>query len=228
MNSYNVEIRKDKTFLERFVVEAPDRRKAVHKAQLYFWYKYHGRIGFVNQCMTVTDPYGEVKYTSNFSCHDKLNRLLPEDIVERIILESKGELERDLRTGRAHFPPGSVKRVKRRRDFGKFIAPNIRQMKNGKLYYRIITRTQTSKNGRVFQKRKYRDIPLFVKSRSLAVFEIKERELAQLNAFPEKRRVFFRDNSLLKWVCGLGEKPTNIPKGFKKVLNHYTSLAKAS
>ncbi len=225
MNTYHVEIRNGQIFLERFTIDAPYRGKAVHRAQLYFWYKYLGRMGAVNQRMVVNDPKGEVKYSDSFSCRDKMNRLLPSDVIVRLINESRGELERDLRAGRPHFPAGSVRRKRRRRDFGKFIAPNIRQMKSGKLYYRVITQTQRSRSGRIYRKRKIRDIPLASRSLQEAVIEIERRGLSELNVTPKKRRIFFRDMTLLKWVCGLCNKPTNIPRGFKKVLEHYSSLA---
>ncbi len=228
MNTYNAEIRKEKIFLERFSINASDRRKAVHQVQLYFWYKYRGRMGMVHQRVVVNDSYNEVKYSDKFSCHDKLNRLLPEDVIERVVNESKGELMRDLRLGRPHFPPGSVRRVKRRRDFGKFVAPNIRQMKNGKLYFRIVTQTQISRNGRIYRKRKFQDIPLETRNLVDVVNEIEKRGLSNQNILPKKRKIFFRDSTLLKWVCGLCGKPTNIPRGFKKVLEHYSSLAIAT
>ena len=227
MRTYNVEIRKNGVFMERFPIEAPDRRKAVHKAQLHFWYKYHGRLGTYESAIIVDDPYNEVHYSKEFNCKDKINLLLPEDIIIRLLQEANGELIRDTRVSKLHSARGSVRRVKRRRDFGKFIAPAIRQMKNGKLYYRINTRSQIMHHGERHQKRKYRDIPLEAQTLTSAIEEIKVRELLELNAQVQKRRISYRKTHFLEYLVIPGTIPSSLSPTPRKVIGRYITPANA-
>lgn len=192
MNIYLAEVRRNGKVSVRLRIEAPHRAKAVHNAQLWFWSTYRGEMGAAHKVLTVSDPYNEVRYDSSFSCHDKRNRHLPDDIIDRVIRESNGELLRDTREGRAHFPPGSVRRVRRRRDAGSFPIPNIRQMRGGLLYYRLIVQGQVSRNGRRYRKRKQRDVRL--KSRTLAdaIIEIERRGLVLEHEQRTKRLVKVR------------------------------------
>ena len=128
MRSYEAIVRKEQSTM-RIRVEAKNRREAVHKLELWFWYEYTGKLGQVHRAMVVSDPYGEVHYDGNFVCSDRMNKLLPSNVIERLILESKGELIRDTRESKLHNPPNPVRRVRRRRDFGVFVAPGIRRMK---------------------------------------------------------------------------------------------------
>lgn len=222
MNTYIAEIRHNGNFLERLRIEAPDRGTAVHKAQLHFWYTYRGRLGTADQTMVVNDSYDEVRYSNTFACNDKKNRLLPETVITRLLQEACGELIRDTRIGSPHNPRGSVRRVKRRRDFGKFIAPSVRQMKNGKLHYRINTQSQTVRDGRRYRKRKYRDIPLVALTLADAIKEIEMQKLLELNAKVQKRKLAWRKISVLEWLAGIIAPPSRMSPKLRTILEYYT------
>lgn len=185
-------------FLARFRIEAKHRGQAVHKAQLWYWAKYHGSLGPAHKVFVVNDPYGEVRYGPHFNCGAKMNRLLPTDVMTRVLAEANGELIQDDRLWRKHHPPGSVRRVKRRRDFGRFILPNVRQMANGRLYYRVTLMSQRTKNGRRYRKRKYRDIPLGASMLFEAIDEIRNRALPALHRSMARRMVRSRSLVILQ------------------------------
>ena len=203
------------------IIAAENRRKAVYKAEQWFWRKYKGTQGPMHQAMTVSDPYSEVHYNSDFSCCDRLNKLLPKDDINRLIVESKAELTRETREGKPHGQHNAVCRVKRRRDFGVFVAPGLRRMKNGVLYYRIITAPQRSRNGRRFRKRKYRDISLTARTLADAVTEIRERRLNLENEKKIGRRMKVRDLSFVAHVAGLMTLSPHSRAKFSRVLPKY-------
>lgn len=163
----------------RSILEAENRERAVYKTEQWFWGKYDGRLGSASNVMTISDPYGEVSYDETFKCSQRKNRLLPESVIEKLVAASRGELVRNERLGASPGPITSVRRLKRRRDFGKFPIPLVRQMKNGRLYYRVIVRPQITRNGRRIRKRKYHDVPLHSTSLQSAVTEVKKRRLLQ-------------------------------------------------
>lgn len=179
MKTYFVELRKNGSLSLRFRLEAENRERAVYKAEQWFWGKYGGTLGSVSNVLVVSDLYDEVSYDEKFRCSQRRNRLLPESVIQRIVAISRGELVRNEFLGALPGPITSVRRVKRRRDFGKFPIPLIRQMKNGRLYYRVITQPQITRNGRRIRKRKYCDVPLHATSLSNAVREVKQRRLLQ-------------------------------------------------
>ncbi len=219
LRTYHVKARKPQKICVDFDIKARDRREAVTKALNWFWYEYLGAMGSAHEVLTVDDPYMEVRYGPKFICNDRKNKLLPPDVIERILKESNGELERDLRAGRPHFPPGSVKRIKRRRDFGRFIAPCLKRMNNGVLYYRIGTRSQISRGGRRIRKPKYRDIRLQARNLPDAIEEIRQRKLNQLT---EKRRnMKVRELDALAHIAGVIELSNYQRKKYKRVLFRY-------
>ena len=222
------EIHQNGTFLERLRIIATERGKAIRKAQLHFWYTYHGRLGTSDQALVVNDPCYEVNYSDKFSCIDKKNLLLPEEVIVRLLQQARGELTRDTRVKRPHSPRGSVRRLKRRRDFGKFIAPAVRQMKNGKLYYRINTQSQVVRAGRRYHKRKYRDIPLVAQTLVDAVGEIKARKLLKLNSLTRKRRMVCREVRLLEWLSGIKTPPARVSRKFRVILEQYAPSSVAA
>ena len=185
MKSYIAELfrveKDNRVFVARIMLSAPSRGKAVHQVQLWYWDQYRGAVGPAHEVLRVNDPHAEVRYGPDFNCGAKTNRLLPEPVIVQLLKEAKGELARDTRLWRPHHPPGSVRRVKRRRDFGRFILPNIRQMRNGVLYYRVTLVPQKTVRGRRCRKRRCRDIRLWTRSLSESVQEIKSRELYLLH-----------------------------------------------
>lgn len=221
MRTYIAEIRHASNLIGRLRIEALDRGAAVHKAQLHFWYTYHGRLGTADQTIVINDPYDEVQYSNAFACNDKKNRLLSEGVITRLLQQAHGELARETRSGSPHSPRGPVRRTKRRRDFGKFIAPSVRQMKNAKLYYRINTQSQTIRNGRRYRKRKYKDIPLEARTLVDAVLEIKVRKLFKLNAEVQKRKMMWRDLRTLECIAGLVATPIRMSRKFRTILEQY-------
>lgn len=164
-------------FVARLCIEADNRGRAVHQAQLWYWAKYRGALGPAHRVLVVNDPYEEVRYSITFNCGSKTNRLLDEATTVRVLQEAGGELTRDERPDNPHNPPGSVRRVKRRRDFGRFIASNIRQMRNGVLYYRVTRVPQKTRNGRRLRKRKCYDVRLEARTVLDALDEIERRML---------------------------------------------------
>jgi hypothetical protein len=210
-------------------VEATDRRKAVHAALLWFWYEYHGSMGPADKAMTVSDPYNEVSYGPRFRCNDRMNKLLPSDVRFRVMRESKGELMIDRSAGSPHHRPNSLRRTKRRRDFGRFIAPGVRQMKNGVLYYRITVRPSASRDGTVYQKRKYRDIRLEARLLESALGEIQMRGLHLLHKEGAARKTKVRELKVVAHVLGLISLEGKDRRGLGKILRRYeTPKAKAA
>lgn len=208
MKTYIAELYRPKTkenqsghnghFVARLIIDAPDRGRAAHRAQLWYWRKYRGAFGPAHRVLGVNDPYEEVRYGPHFYCGAKVNRLLPESVVERLLGEASGELVRDTRSWRPHHPPCAVRRVKRRSDFGRFIFPNIRQMRNGLLYYRVMLVAQRTKHGRRYRKRKCKDIRLTARSPFAALQEIEERDLLSLHRKGAKRIVRSRSLEVLR------------------------------
>jgi hypothetical protein len=120
-----------------------------------------------------------------------------------------------------HGQHNAVRRVKRRRDFGVFVAPGLRRMGNGVLYYRIITAPQRSRNGRRFRKRKYRDIRLTARTLADALTEIRERRLNLENEKKIARRMKVRDLSFVAHVAGLITLSPHSRAKFSRVLPKY-------
>ena len=223
MNDYTVELRDIRgSIIAQFSISGQNRGKAVHKAQLWYWEKYKGLLGPVHTLITVSDPAREVIYDEAFNCLDKKNRLLPPDVIQRVIAESNGELEQDLTEGTPHHAPGSVRRVKRRRDFGAFIAPNIRQMKNGGLYYRVVLSPQVSRRGTVLKKRKHKDIRLDARTLPEAIKEIRTRRLKAEHEKNTKRLVKARSLKFIEHVVGLRELTEDDKMFFARILPKYT------
>lgn len=208
MNTYIAELKNDKgSLVWRISVEKPDRAKAVNFVEQKYWAKFKGKFGPAHKVLHVSDPTNEVVYNESFRCTDKKNLLLPESVVERLIRESCGELERDTRESVRNHAKSQVKRVKRRRDFGKFIAPSIKQMKNGVLYYRITIKAQKSKKGALRVKRKYKDVRLMATDLSGAMVEIHNRGLKMEHERNTKRTMKSRSLKLLAHIIGV--KPLN-------------------
>lgn len=221
---YEAVLAKDGRLISSRTFQAVNRRKAVHAAQLWFWRRYRGSVGPADQVMTVTDPYGEVRYGPVFRCRDRMNKMLPPDVCARVIREANGALERDTRPGTPHHRPNSVKRTKRRRDFGRFIAPGIRQMKNGTIYYRLTLVAQKSRNGRILTKGKYRDVRLSARTMVSAIDEIKRRALAAENERVAGLKIKVRDLTLVAHVAGLitaGTLTADQERRFARVLARY-------
>lgn len=203
------------------IIAAENRRKAVYKAEQWFWRKYKGTQGPVHRAMTVSDPYSEAHYDPDFYCGDRMNKLLPKEDIDRLIAEAKGELVSETREGKPHGQHNAVRRVKRRRDFGVFVAPGLRRMRNGVLYYRIITAPQRSRKGRRFRKRKYRDIRLAAHTLAEAVTEIRERRLHLENEKKIARRMKVRDLSFVAHVAGIITLSPQSRAKFSRVLPKY-------
>ncbi len=177
---YEAYFRSKSPLLNRYVdIREENRARAVNSAMEMFWKwkqreKGLSKLGNVHDCVIVTDPYDEVRYDKDtFRCTDQQNKLLPTDVRERLIAESGNDLMLDPRE------IGSVKRTKRRRrqGFGHFIAPNIKQMPDGKLFYRQILVPQKSHDGVIMVKRKHKDILLDARDLNAALREVRALEL---------------------------------------------------
>lgn len=86
-------LRGDHFIAEREVL-APDRQTAVRDALHWFSTCFKDKVGPAWKVLTVDDPFREVTYDRNFDCHDLRNQFLPEEVVERLLVEANGELVR--------------------------------------------------------------------------------------------------------------------------------------
>ena len=123
------------------------------------------------------DPHGEVVYNEDFACNDLGNKYLSEETIDRVIEESDGELFRDLSEGSENHPPNSVKRTKRRRKQINVIAPRMTQSPAGTIYYRTTMVPQYSKDGKIIQRRKVKNVKLASKTLEKALREVSRRGL---------------------------------------------------
>ncbi len=219
LRTYHVIVKRPGMTDDGVDIQAKNRRDAVTKALNWFWYAYHGSMGPAHKALTVDDPYREVVYGPKFVCSDRAHKLLDAKTIARVIRESKGELEQDMRPGRPHFPPCSVKRIKRRRDFGKFIAPCLKRMKNGVLYYRIILKPQISRDGVLLRKGKYKDVRLTARTLPDALDEIRDRRLNHISR--RKRKIKVRRLRVLAHVMGVVELDSSTQNKYRKVLLRY-------
>ena len=168
-------------FVSKKIFRAKNRKTVVRKAVQWFWKQFKGGIGTAYDVLTINDPYGEVIYGPQFSCADLLNKYLDRETIRRVIKKSKGKIVRDERTGFAHHPPNSVRRVKRRRKYHKRVASRISISSTGVLYYRVTLIPQISREGVILQKRKIHNMRLTAQSLTDAHAEISERGLDALN-----------------------------------------------
>ncbi len=171
---------------DRFVAEreilAPNRRAAVRKALQWFSTRFKGSVGPACQVLTVDDPSHEVTYDRDFSCRDLRNKLLPEEVVERLIAEANGELIRDTRHSKLGHPLCAVRRRKRRVKFkAKAIAPCVYQNACGTIFYRVNRESQLSKSGVVLRKRHTQLVRLAARTLPEAIQEIEARGLLALH-----------------------------------------------
>ncbi|MBT4666030.1 MAG: hypothetical protein HOB63_05905, partial [Opitutae bacterium] len=97
--------------------------------------------------------------------------------IDRVIEESDGELFRDLSEGSENHPPNSVKRAKRRRKQSNVIAPRMTQSPAGTIYYRTTMVPQYSKDGKIIQRRKVKNVKLASKTLDKALREVSRRGL---------------------------------------------------
>jgi hypothetical protein len=172
---YEVTLLKDGRSL-RSVLKATNRAKAVARAQVKFREKYGDSLGPAYRIMTVTDPYHEVIYSPGFNCADGVNRLLPDDVINRVIAESNGELIRETDEGK--MVP--LKRLKRKKQYGSRSvgkATGIRKNEKGNFLYRVVLTPIRVKGGVIVQKKEVKDYRLEAKSFIDAIAEVKNRNL---------------------------------------------------
>ena len=167
----------DRQFVAKKSIYANCRKRAVQKAVQWFWKEFKGALGSVHKTMTVDDPHGEVVYNEGFACNDLGHKYLSEETVDRVIEESDGELFRDLTEGSENHPPNSVKRAKRRRKQSNVIAPRMTQSPAGTIYYRTTMVPQYSKDGKIIQRRKVKNVKLASKTLNKALREVSRRGL---------------------------------------------------
>ena len=167
----------DRKFVANKSIYANCRKRAVQKAVQWFWKEFKGALGSVHKVMVVDDPHGEVVYNEDFACNDLGNKYLSEETIDRVIEESDGELFRDLSEGSENHPPNSVKRAKRRRKQSNVIAPRMTQSPAGTIYYRTTMVPQYSKDGKIIQRRKVKNVKLASKTLEKALREVSRRGL---------------------------------------------------
>lgn len=179
--TYPITIAENNSVIEQHTVEAADRKTAVRKGLQWFWDKYQGKRGAASEVFTVGDPYGEVTFREPWNSNDKGNNYLDEATASRVIIESKGVLERDTKEGSRHHPRRSLRRKKRRREYRVTVAPNIQESDTGTFYYRVVITAQKSEGGNILTKRKMEDVRLEAKNLTEAIDEIRRRGLKNLH-----------------------------------------------
>lgn len=160
----------------RSVLKAINRKKAVARAQVKFREQYGDTLGPAHKIMTVTDPYYEVVYDDDFKCSDGLNRLLPKDVIKRVIADSNGELVRETDRNKGV----SLKRLKRKKQYGSRSlekATGIRSNNKGDLFYRAVLVPVRERGGVIVQKKEVKDYRLKARNLHDAIAEIKKRKL---------------------------------------------------
>lgn len=183
-------------FVAERVIAAANRRVAVRKALQWFSTRFNGSVGPAWKVLTLDDPGNEVAYDEDFSCSDLRNKLLPEDVIQRLLAASNGELVRDTRSAWLGHPLCAVRRTKRRVKFkAKAIAPCIYQNACGTIFYRITQQPQISRSGVVLNKRKTRLVRLEARTLPAAIKEIRDRGLPALH---QSRRII-KKRSLAVW-----------------------------
>lgn len=174
-------------FVAERVIAAANRRVAVRKALQWFSTRFNGSVGPAWKVLTLDDPGNEVTYDEDFSCSDLRNKLLPEDVIQRLLAASNGELVRDTRSAWLGHPLCAVRRTKRRVKFkAKAIAPCVYQNACGTIFYRITQRPQISRSGVVLSKRNTRLVRLAARTLPAAIKEIRDRGLPALH---QSRRI---------------------------------------
>ncbi|HOX56256.1 MAG TPA: hypothetical protein P5205_04170 [Candidatus Paceibacterota bacterium] len=207
-----VQVFRDDHFVAERSIRAPNRQAAVRKTLQWFSTRFNGSVGPARQIVTVDDPYHEVTYDENFNCNDLRNKFLPEDVIERLLAQANGELERDTRAAQLGHPLCDVRRTKRRVKFKPTaIAPCIYQNACGTIFYRIIQQPQLSKAGRVVRKRKTQLVRLEAKTLPAAIEEIQARGLPGLHRSP--RRIKKRSLALLQQIAEVpgDARPARLP-----------------
>ena len=167
----------NRKFLGKKSIYANCRKRAVQKAVQWYWKEFKGILGSAHNVMTVDDPYCEVVYDDNFACNELGNKYLDDQTIEYVVQESDDELVRDDSEGSEHHPPNSVKRTKRRRKKSVVIAPRITQSPSGTIYYRMTEVPQVSKDGKIIQRRRVKNVKLASKTLEKALREIERRRL---------------------------------------------------
>jgi hypothetical protein len=195
-------------------IQARNRADAVKKAVNWYWLTYRGSQP-AHHVLQVDDPYDEVQFTPDFRCHDPKHKYLPDQVIERLILESQGKLERDKKIYTPGKPPASVRWKKKRGKMEesnsnsrtgrrrrppplKRVAPSIYEDGMGNLWYCIVTQRQRIANPfqrgkqrrRLLAKRKKKLIRLEAQSLAQAAREINHRKLLDLNLSGRKQRQF--------------------------------------
>ncbi|MCR4334777.1 MAG: hypothetical protein NUV47_03580 [Patescibacteria group bacterium] len=138
----------------------------------WYWNYLTNKIGSVHKVLIVDDPYCEVFYTPDFLCTLRKNNYLSEDVIQRVISESQGVLQKNTSLGKSHHPSNTLMMVKRRRKIPHWVAPSIYGDDNGTLFYRMTARSQISHNGEHIRSRKIRLVRLQAKNVPNAVKEI--------------------------------------------------------
>jgi hypothetical protein len=195
-------------------IQARNRGEAVKKAVNWYWLTYRGAQP-AHDVLQVDDPYDEVHFTPDFRCHDPKHKYLPDQVIERLITESQGRLERDKKIYTPGKPPASVRWKKKRGKMEesnsnsrtgrrrrppplKRVAPCIYEDGLGTLWYCIVTQRQRIANPfqrgkrrhRLLAKRKKKLIRLEAQSLTQAAQEIDQRKLLELNKSGRKHRQF--------------------------------------
>lgn len=179
-HSFSIVLREDSFKVTRRVT-ARDRQHAVYQAVQYYWSRFDGVLGHAWQVLTVDDPHHEVVYTPDFCCPARKNNYLPQDVKARVIAESNGVLVSGKVDGKAHHPPNSLRRTKRRRKLPFRVKPHVYTDANGTFFYSITTQSQISTSGSktvtVVKKRKVQLIRLNARNIASAESEIRRRNL---------------------------------------------------
>lgn len=226
---YPVIVRHKGDIKAHYGMSAPDRRTAVLLILRWFRGKYKGKLGTAIDVLTVGDPHKEVVFRQPeqaFSCRSKTNNYLDEETIVRVIAESKGKLERDMRESTPNHPRRSLWYKKRHpREFRVTAVPNIHETNFGVFYYRVVVTPQRSRGGVIIQKRVLKDIKLNAKTLEAAIEEIKSSGLRKENHIA--RTMKKRSLKLVAHLAGLANLNETDQAFFAPVLKSAAAQAHA-
>lgn len=114
-------------------VEASDRRDAIQKMLGVLWKE---RLGNTKKILVVPDHFGEVGFDPDMRCNDPLYNYLPDEVVRRIVTESKGVIGID-----HNYPNSRCQLVRlKAKDYTKESAKEARARKEEQQTLRITTK----------------------------------------------------------------------------------------
>ena len=173
----------DRCFVAQISMYGNSRKRAVQKAVEWFTKEFKGILGPIHKVMTIDDPFDEVTYNENFACNDSGNKYLDESTIERILEESKGDLDRE-NSDAVTSHQNCLRRVKRRKKPNVQLTSRLSQTPSGTIYYRM-SEPMSSNETRM----KSKSVKLSSKSLEKALREGSRRGLDKFEEFENNKNL---------------------------------------